>query len=142
MNPRKAKTLIPAIAKETGCSEELVQAITSFFWEDVRKAVVDLRAPQIYVEKLGTFVIKDWKLPETEAQYVQQLENYRKKTEENRMTFQKFASQKDTELRLEKLRNVIQLSNENKLKRKQVKAKRYEFLDNTGKNLQEPKTDL
>lgn len=69
MVPKKAKDFKKSTAEETGYSEELVNLVTDFYWEKIRKDMSDLVYPQIAVPNLGTFKIKHWKLDETVENY-------------------------------------------------------------------------
>ena len=62
LRPRKAKTLIPDVAKQTGCSQDAVECITDFYWQEVRKSLSSLKHSRIHLTNLGDFVTKHWKL--------------------------------------------------------------------------------
>ena len=64
MKPIKAKTLIPEVASENNLSEELVSAVITFYWQEVRKALSSLKHSRVHITNLGDFVIKHWKLNE------------------------------------------------------------------------------
>jgi nucleoid DNA-binding protein len=62
LNPKKAKILIPDVASATGYSEDLIEAVTSFYWQEVRKSLSSLKHQRIHITNLGDFVIKHWKI--------------------------------------------------------------------------------
>lgn len=62
MKPIKAKELIPEVAKMLDVSEELVNDIVSYFYQEVRMSVSTLRHQRINLPHLGDFVIKHWKI--------------------------------------------------------------------------------
>ncbi len=62
LNPKKAKILIPGVAKAAGYPEDLVEAVISFYWEEVRKSLSSLKHQRIHLTNLGDFVIKHWKM--------------------------------------------------------------------------------
>ena len=64
MRPRKTKEFIPEVAQETGISEEIVSAIVSYYWQEVRKSMSSLKHSRIHVTNLGDFVTKHWKIDE------------------------------------------------------------------------------
>jgi hypothetical protein len=64
LKPIKAKTLIPEVASENNLSEELVSAVITFYWQEVRKALSSLKHSRVHITNLGDFVIKHWKLNE------------------------------------------------------------------------------
>lgn len=62
MRPKKAKELIPQVAKENELPQEAVEAIISYYWREVRKSLSSLKHSRIHLTNLGDFVIKHWKL--------------------------------------------------------------------------------
>lgn len=64
MKPTKAKTFIPEVAVDNNLSEDLVGAIITFYWQEVRKSLSSLKHPRVHVTNLGDFVVKHWKLDE------------------------------------------------------------------------------
>lgn len=62
MNPKKAKILIPDVAKQTNHSEDLIQSVIGFYWQEVRKSLSSLKHNRIHVTNLGDFVTKHWKI--------------------------------------------------------------------------------
>lgn len=77
LNPKKAKTLISEVASQTGCPENLVEDLMSFYWQEVRKALSSLKHQRIHITNLGDFIIKHWKMHE-------KIENLEKWEETNR----------------------------------------------------------
>lgn len=124
MVPKKPNTLLKATAEATGDDLKLVQDITSFFWEDTRKALVDLRSHNIYIESFGTFVVKSWKLPEVENKLCQLIAHYNELQESKKMTFQRFSILKDLQHRLDKINAVKEMIAKDVIKKQQVKDKR------------------
>lgn len=62
MHPRKAKDLIPQVAKETNFSEETINNIVGFYWREVRKSLSSLKHSRVHITNLGDFVTKHWKI--------------------------------------------------------------------------------
>ena len=62
MHPRKAKDLIPQVAKETNLSEETINNIIGFYWREVRKSLSSLKHSRVHITNLGDFVTKHWKI--------------------------------------------------------------------------------
>ena len=62
LNPKKAKEFISDVAKTTEQSEELVEAIVRFYWQEIRKSLSSLKHQRVHVSNLGDFVIKHWKI--------------------------------------------------------------------------------
>ena len=64
LNPKKAKEFIPDIAKAIEVSEELVDAVVRFYWQEVRKSLSSLKHSRVHVTILGDFMVKHWKIDE------------------------------------------------------------------------------
>lgn len=64
LKPTKAKTFIPEVAVENNLPEDLVGAIITFYWQEVRKSLSSLKHSRVHVTNLGDFVVKHWKLDE------------------------------------------------------------------------------
>ena len=62
MNPKKAKDLIKPTAEITLHSEDLINAVVSFYWAEVRKSLSGLKHSRIHITNLGDFTIKHWKI--------------------------------------------------------------------------------
>lgn len=126
MIPKKPQELIKPTAEATGVSTDLVQDISSFYWGEVRKALVDMKAHNIYVESIGTFRVKGWKLAETEERYKTMIERYQERQNAGPVTFQRFSIMKDLQLRMERVQNLRRLIEQDEIKKQQVKNKRNE----------------
>jgi hypothetical protein len=135
LNPKKPKEFIKLTADKLNVDEDLVNDITSFFWKDLRKALVDLKSPNIKVNGMGTFTIKDWKLKEVQDTYKRYLQRFGNQED---ATFQRFAVIRDIQARLDKVENMQKMVDENLAKKKDKKIKRNEFET----NMDTPKTDL
>jgi nucleoid DNA-binding protein len=123
--PKKATELFKPVAEQTGANENLVQDLVSFYWTELRKTIVDLKAPNINISQLGTFKVKPWRVTKVITKYTEMIEVYKQKTPETEMSFQRFTILKDLENRLVKLRALEVLVEEEKSKRQQVRSKRY-----------------
>lgn len=64
MKPSKAKAFIPEVAVENNLSEDLVGAIITFYWQEVRKSLSSLKHSRVHLTNLGDFVVKHWKMDE------------------------------------------------------------------------------
>lgn len=62
MNPKKHKDLKKGIAEEVGIHENAVDDFVNFYYELLRKKLSELAYPKIYVDNLGTFVLRRQKL--------------------------------------------------------------------------------
>jgi hypothetical protein len=52
------------VAVEKDLSEDVVSAIITFYWQEVRKSLSSLKHPRVHITNLGDFVVKHWKLEE------------------------------------------------------------------------------
>lgn len=85
MRPTKAKTFIPKVAEQTGLSQEVVDAIISFYWQEVRKSLSGLKHSRVHITNLGDFTIKHWKLDEKIAK-LERFEEYNRQRGLQQMT--------------------------------------------------------
>lgn len=138
MIPKKASDHIKPTAQELGVPEDLVQDLTAFYWSDVRKALVELKGHNIYVENLGTFQIKHWKLDDTEKSYQDTFRKYQERQETYSMTFQRFSIMKDLQSQIDKIKGVRESWLRDQEKKEQVKNKRNE----SKTNMDTPEADL
>ena len=130
MNPKKAKEQIKPTASQLGFSEALVKDATDFYWQELRKALGELRAPNIYVNGMGTYIASGKKLVKIRETYKALLD----KAEVD--TFKKFADTKQVEGKLLNVEKAFAMIRESIEKRKQVKESR-NGKSNTENNIQE-----
>lgn len=64
MRPKKAKLLIPDVAKQLNLPETAVDAVVQYYWEEIRKSLSRLSHQRVHLVNLGDFYIKHWKLDE------------------------------------------------------------------------------
>lgn len=79
MNPKKAKEFIPDVASSLGQSEDVVDAVIRFYWQEVRKALSSLKHQRVHITNLGDFIIKHWKIEEKIKRLEQWEENNKQK---------------------------------------------------------------
>lgn len=65
MIPKKAKDFKKPTAEELGLPEDIVNDFINFYWERVRKYMVELEHGAIQIPNLGVFKVKHWKIVET-----------------------------------------------------------------------------
>lgn len=119
MNPKKAKELVKPTALELELPESVVKDITDFYWSELRKALGELRAPDIYVASIGTFKASGKKLVKIRETYTAILD----KSEID--TFKKFSDRKGIETKLSTVENVFSMMRDSIEKKKKVKELRY-----------------
>lgn len=133
MLPRKAKEFIKPTAEKLGCSEQLVDDVRSFYWQQVRSSLSNPDSIGVMVADFGSFNIKPWKLNQFIVKYERIVQN----TDLN--TFQKFAAVKQLEKKKLIIDKLIEQVAELKQKKQTVKEKRNE---KNNKNLENPETNL
>jgi hypothetical protein len=133
LNPKKPKDLIDPTCAVTDSSEDLVEAITSFYWTEVRATLVEMKASNIHIEGLGIFGVKRSKLPMFHEKYTKMLKKYETLKEENRMTFQRFAIMRDLEVRLAKIEKLRGFVEKEDLRKLEARKKREEYNQNIKK---------
>lgn len=74
MIPKKAKSLIPEVAKDLELSEELVKDIVDFYWDDVHDVLRKIEVTRVYIQNLGDFNIKHWMLTKKILDYSEKLD--------------------------------------------------------------------
>ena len=79
MNPKKAKDFIPDVASSLGQSEDVVDAVIRFYWQEVRKALSSLKHQRVHITNLGDFIVKHWKIEEKIKRLEQWEENNKQK---------------------------------------------------------------
>jgi hypothetical protein len=77
LHPKKAKLFIPKIAEEMSLSEECVNDVVMFYWQELRKSLSSLKHSVIHATNLGDFTIKHWKIDE-KVNMLEQWENKNK----------------------------------------------------------------
>jgi nucleoid DNA-binding protein len=86
LRPKKAKELIPDVAKETDLSEQLVKDIIDFYWQEVRKSLSSLKHSRVHITNLGDFTIKHWKLDDMIEMLERFKENLKQKGVQEKVT--------------------------------------------------------
>jgi len=106
LHPKKSKTLIPETSRITGIGENIIEDVTSFYWEEVRKSLSSLKHQRIHLTNLGDFTIKHWKL-EDKINSLEKWEETNKQKGMQQMTARFKIAENLFDLR--NLRNIIQV---------------------------------
>ena len=117
MNPKKSKLVSKDTAKELNLDPDLVEAVCSFYWDELHKLISELKTPVIRVKKLGFFRVKSWMLKRA-------LEKYTRMLPPLPESFQKHARYKDMEEKIEKVQGMIDFFEKQAIDKKQHKLKR------------------
>lgn len=118
MNPKKAKELIKPTAAELRFSEPLVTDATEFFWEELRRTLSELRAPDVYVPGMGTFKASGKKLVKVRETYKAMLEKMELDT------FKKYSDRQKIEKKLTSIEDVFAMMRDSIDKKKNVRESR------------------
>jgi hypothetical protein len=131
LNPKKAKTFIPDVAKSTGHPEDLIESVINFYWQEVRKSLSSLKHNRIHVTNLGDFVTKHWKIDD-KIERLEKWEEYNKQKGMQQMTarFKTAESLFD----LKSLKIIIE---EEKQRKQFIKLHKHESERKYTKNLEE-----
>ena len=139
MRPKKAKELIPQVAKENELPQEAVEAIISYYWREVRKSLSSLKHSRIHLTNLGDFVVKHWKLDDKIEMLEKFEENNRQKGLQQMTARYKTA---ETLYDLRNLRKIMEEENQRAEFIKMHKRTAYESKRERDQNMenQEPDT--
>ena len=80
MKPKSHKYFKKNIAEQVGVHKEVVDDFITYYYAQVRKALGDLTAVNVYVESLGTFSMKKGKIEKAIKKNKSILGNLRKRT--------------------------------------------------------------
>lgn len=62
MKPLKVKDIVPLVATQLNMPSETVDAVTAFYWSEVRAALTNMKYVRVHLTNLGDFTIKHWLL--------------------------------------------------------------------------------
>jgi len=139
--PKKANEFYKQTAEECEVSEKLVEDLISFYWKEIRRIMVNCEATNVIVAGLGTFKSKPWKIKEILEKHQNILNKYQVSVEAGeKISFYKFSILKDVQENMNKILALEKLIENDNLKQKSVKQKRY--AQKTKNNLEEPGSDM
>ena len=117
MNPKKHSEFKKGIAEEVGVHSQLVDDFVTFYYSKLRKKLSILEFPRIYVDGLGTFILRKNKLETSIKRQKSMLGNIAKRTYNGYAKSENITSNiLEMELALKQLEKDI-------LKKKEFKAK-------------------
>lgn len=134
MVPKKAKEFIPLVSEQLGLDKELIDAVVSVYWKEIRLALTELKGNRVNVQNFGIFVSRKKKLLDLEYKY----SNFVKERP-GVTTFRRYAVIMDAQSRLEKIKNLLADLEKQELKKVTVKNKKDVY--KTKSNLEESKGD-
>ena len=119
MNPRKAREVSKKTAEDLNLNPEMVEDIMAFFWKEVRTSVATLRDKHILIDNFGSFQIKKAMLDKK----IDRAQNLLKAR--TMLKFEKFASYKRVESKIEDLRRIKRQYEEEDRKREEFNLKKH-----------------
>ena len=118
MRPLKSKTFIKPTSEILDADPVLVEDITTFFWEELKKTLINCTSHNVKVHNFGTFVARPRKVQnlinkyDTNLKYIQPV------------TFQKCQNIQEIKKRRSKLEIIQELIQRDVIKKEQIKLKR------------------
>jgi len=117
--PKKTKEFIPEVAKDLDLEESFVRNVVDFWWEDLRKALSDLRHIRINIPSFGTFQVRYKKLEDIKMKYEKMITN------QSITTFSGHAIKKRQQKILDDVNRTLELYQQEFKRRELHKEKRY-----------------
>lgn len=109
MLPKSSNHFIKPTADQLECDLTLVEDAVGFFYQELRRNLVEMKHPNIQVQNLGSFKAKTKELPKLIAKYQNHLDSLGKDT------FKKMGTRADLKVKLEKVMSLQgQIKNEAK----------------------------
>ena len=62
MRPKKAKHFIPELSESLHLTNDCVEDIINYYWQELRKSLSSLSHQRVHVTNLGDFTIKHWNI--------------------------------------------------------------------------------
>ena len=130
MQPKNSKHYILPAAEQLELDPQLVEDVVSFYYAQLRKALVDLKYHNIAVEELGIFKVAAGKLPKLIAKYTAHLSIL------NKESFRQCTIANDIETRRDKVIAVQKMINKEWERKKEKQNEK-----RTWYNMEKPETD-
>jgi nucleoid DNA-binding protein len=136
LNPRKAKQLIPEVAEQLDLPASLIEDVTSYYWEEVRKSLSSLKHSRIHITNLGDFTIKHWKIDEK----IKMLEKWE---ENNKLKgMQELTARFKTAETLFDIKNIKTIIEEENQRKDFIKLHKHESERKHNKNMEKQGSDI
>ena len=116
---------LPEVAKELNIDEKLVEDLINYTWKKLKKHLVNCDYHNIYVESLGTFCAKSWRVDEAIDKYTGIIKSYQDIIDGGeKISYQKFAQMKVAEGFLQKMQKLKSQIDNDLVKKESVKKLR------------------
>lgn len=119
MLPKHSRHFLQPAAEKLNCDMQLVDDAVSFFYNEVRKALTEMRGPNIQIENLGSFKVKPDELPKLLYKYEHRL----RALGPDRLT--KVATRKDIQKSWQRVKNLKKMVDDERDRRSQFLAKKH-----------------
>jgi len=134
MLPKNSKHYIKPTADKLDISTDLVDDAVSFYYSGLRKVLHEMKGPNIQVENLGSFKVKQSELSKLTDKFNRHLNVLKPET------FRQMAVKKNIETKLKKVTNLQKIIDEEKV-RKQNFMKTKNEQRNAKQNMEQPEGD-
>lgn len=135
MHPSKVRKLLPSFAMEMGRSVDEVEAVTNFFYKNLRSNLSGLTFPTIHIPNLGNFYIKERALDEE----MKRMTIYMETLSDD--DIKQYGVKRDIKNRLSLMQSIKDALNEERKRRVSVIQKRYGTKEQHNQNLEEQGSD-
>ena len=119
MLPKSSRHFIQPTAEELNCNPQLVDDAVGFFYSEVRKALTEMKSPNIQLDNIGSFKVKPGEIPKLLKKYEKHLEILHPET------FNQMATKKEIERRLHRVKALQQMIDEERERKKQFLIDKY-----------------
>lgn len=113
--PKSYRHYLQPTAEKLNISVDLTEAVSTFFYSELRKALIDMKGYHINVDNFGMFRAKTDELPKIILKYTKHLNAL----EKSPYTFSQMGIKKDLEIRLEKALRLKKIIDEETNRKKE-----------------------
>lgn len=136
MIPKSYKEVLKKVIEENNLDKSFTEDAVSFFWSEVRKNLAEMSTSHLTIGKLGTFMVKPWKVDELLGISERFLE---KASQERMLSFKDYGYVKAIERRKTLLLKMKAEFEKENLRKQEAKKRREEY--EISKNLDKQETD-
>jgi hypothetical protein len=134
LNPLKRKSLVEKTAQDLNCPVEAVDDLVLFFYQELQKKMSQCFHHSLWVPNLGTFVIKKKSLTDMinkHKYFIARLEK------DEAISVRMYEAILQSQQQIKILTNMQEIMEEEESKKKDIKQKRKEYIDDkSDKNME------
>lgn len=139
--PKKSSEFFKKTAEECQVTEQLVDDLITFYWQELRRVLSNCEATDVIVTGLGTFKARSWKINEILQKHENIINKYKINVEKgDKISFYKYSIVKEVEENMNRIIGLQKLIEEQENKKQSVKQKRY--AQKVKNNLEEQSPDM